>query len=304
MNRIRSLIFFLLLISSAVFGQQDPTTSQYMYNPLAYNPSYAGINNIGTITLDSRFQWNSLVGSPTTTTLAANTSIVNNKVGLGLMFLHDKLGISKNTEVQISYAYKIQSRDKVFSFGLQTGVITYFNDFDVPNLNLRVNDDPLFPQGTEKFTKFNVGAGVTYMSDKFYISLSVPRLINTKVGEGVDIVTYDRHFYLTATYLVEFKTTFKIKPSVLIRGVSGAPIAYDINLNFLVVNQFWIGAFTRNFNTIGLMAQFDFKDAYRIGYSFEMLGKDFSGNGLPTHEIMLSADLVFFSYQSIYRRFF
>ena len=304
MSKKRLLTLLSVLMASAALAQQDPVSSQYMYNPLAYNPSYAGINNITTITLNSRFQWNELAGSPTTTSIAANSSIVNGKVGLGLMFRNDELGISKTTEVQLSYAYKIQSLDKVFSFGLQTGVITYRNNFDDQALNLKVNDDPLFKTGVEKATTFNVGAGVTYMTDHLFISFSVPKLINSKVGDGFEMVTYDRHYYLTATYLHEFKSGLRIKPSVLLRSVSGAPLSYDINLSFLINHQFWVGAFTRNLNTFGLMAQFDFKDAYRLGYSFELLGDSFSGNKLPTHEIMISADLAIFSHQSIYRRYF
>ena len=304
MSKIRAVTILSLLISTAVFAQQDPLSSQYMYNPLAFNPSYAGINNIATVTLNSRYQWSALAGSPKTTTLAANSSIINGKVGLGLMFLTDQLGVSKNTEVQLSYAYKIQSVDKVFSFGLQTGVITYKNDYSDPDLNLRVNDDPLFMPGIEKSTTFNVGAGVTYMTDDFYVSFSVPRLINTIVGDGFEVEAYERHYYLTGTYIYEFKNGFRIKPSVLMRGVAGAPLSFDINLSVLIKQQFWVGVFTRNFNTYGLMAQFDFLDAYRIGYSFELLGNNFTGDSLPTHEIMLSADLAIFNHQSIYRRFF
>ena len=302
MNKIISLILLSLFTTPVVLAQQDPLSSQYMYNPLAINPSYAGINNITNITLDSRFQWSSLAGSPTTTSLAANTSIVNGKVGLGLMVLNDQLGVSNNTEVQVSYAYKIQSADKIFSFGLQTGVIMYKSDFN--DLNLRVNDDPLFQPGIENSTKFNMGAGATYMTDNMYFSFSVPRLINTKIGNGMEVASYERHYYLSAAYLIETKSTLKIKPSILLRGVAGAPMAYDINVNFLIHRQFWAGAFTRNFQTYGLMAQFDFMDAYRIGYSFELLGNNFSGNSLPTHEIMISADLAIFSHQSIYRRYF
>ena len=303
MNRYWCLTL-LIILSLTGYAQQDPISSQYMYNPLAFNPSYAGINNIATVTLNSRFQWSDLAGSPTTTSLAANSSIINGKVGLGLMFLTDQLGVSKNTEVQLSYAYKIQSADKVFSFGLQTGVITYKNDYSDPSLNLRVNDDPLFLPGIEKSTTFNIGAGATYMTDKFFLSFSVPRLINTKVGDGFEVTANERHYYLTGSYILEFKSGFRMKPSVLMRGVAGAPLAFDINFSFLILQQFWVGAFTRNFNTYGLMAQFDFMDAYRIGYSFELLGNNFVGDMLPTHEIMLSADLALFSHQSIYKRFF
>ena len=304
MIKTRLFTFFLFLASTAVFAQQDPLSSQYMYNPLAFNPSYAGINDIANITLDTRFQWNDLAGSPTTTSLAANSSMFNGKVGLGLMVLNDQLGVSNNTEVQVSYAYKIQSQDKVFSFGLQTGIITYKNDFGSSDLNLRVNDDPFFQPGIEKSTKFNVGAGATYMTDNLFISFSVPRLLNTKVGDGFEVVAYDRHYYLSAAYLLGFKSGLKMKPSVLVRGVAGAPLSYDINLSFLIINKIWAGAFTRNFKTYGLMAQFDIADAYRIGYSFELLGDNVTNNSLYSHEIMLSADLAIFSHQSIYKRFF
>ena len=169
-------ILVLVLISSLAYAQQDPINSQYMSNPLAVNPSYAGIHNVTNFNLNTRFQWSSLQGSPTTYTFTGNTSIVNGKVGLGLMVLNDQIGISNNTEVQVSYAYKISDRTNTFSFGLQTGFVSYASDLE--QLNLRFNDDPLFQPGVEQATKFNVGAGITFMNDKLYLSLSVPRMLN------------------------------------------------------------------------------------------------------------------------------
>jgi len=304
---MKQIYFFTVLsfiLSLPLMAQQDPTTTQYMSNILSFNPSYAGINNITNATLNSRFQWSQIEGSPTTYTLTANTSIVGGKVGLGLMVLSDNIGVSNTTEVAASFAYKISSGTKVFSFGLQTGVVTFRKDFG--QLNLRVNDDPLFQPGIESATKFNIGAGATYMSDKLFISFSVPRLINSKgnTGSAVEVIEYERHFYFAAAYLLEINPGLKMKPSVLLRGVAGAPLSYDINVSFNIINQFWAGAFTRNFSTYGVLLQFDFKDAYKIGYSYEILGNDFSGNALPTHEIMLSADFALFSHQNIFKRYF
>ena len=95
-----------------------------------------------------------------------------------------------------------------------------------------------------------------------------------------------------------------MKPSILVRGVSGAPLSYDINVNFLLADKFWAGVYTRSFSSYGAMLQFDFLDAYKIGYSFEILGNNFTNQTLPTHEIILSADLALFSHQKVYRRFF
>ncbi|MEN8247883.1 MAG: type IX secretion system membrane protein PorP/SprF [Bacteroidota bacterium] len=300
----RNWIIILVLISNALTSnaQQDPVVSQYMFNPLTFNPSYAGINNVANVNLNSRFQWTSFEGSPTTYNLTASTSLVNGKVGLGVLLLNDNIGISNTSEVQMSYAYKISSTHYTFSFGLQTGYISYQKNFE--DLNLSVADDPLFQPGSEKVNKFNVGAGISLMADNFFIGLSVPKLINSTGEEGVDIQTYERHFYLIGAYLFDFKPGLKMKPSVLVRGVAGAPPSVDLNVSFLINSQFWAGAFTRNFGTFGLMAQFDYLDAYKIGYSFEILGNSFIGGTLPTHEVMLSVDFALFNHQDVYKRFF
>lgn len=302
MGRLFLVGVLFLLTGLPLFAQQDPINSQFMSNPLAINPSYAGIHNVANVNLDTRFQWTSLEGSPTTYTFTSSTSIVDGKVGLGLMVLNDRIGVSDNTEVQISYAYKIMGQDATFSFGLQTGFVNYSSDLAA--IKLRYQDDPLFQPGVEKATKFNVGAGITYMSEKLFLSLSVPRMLNRKMGASNEITAYERHFYLVGQYLFDLKPGFKMKPSILIRGVAGAPLSVDVNVNFLINNKFWIGAFTRNIQTYGLMAQFDFLEAYKIGYSFELLGNNYTGNMLPTHEIILSADLAIFNHQDVYRRFF
>ena len=85
------LAFLYLLVPVLSLAQQDPINSQYMSNPLALNPSYAGIHNVTNLNLNTRFQWSSLQGSPTTYTFSGNTSIVNGKVQL----LHGKVQIFK-----------------------------------------------------------------------------------------------------------------------------------------------------------------------------------------------------------------
>ncbi len=301
---LKSLFVCLLFIglSAQLLAQQEPLTSQYNFIPLAYNPSYAGINNVTNFSFNSRFQWNKIEGGPQTNIFTGSTSLVNGAVGLGLLVMNDQLGITNNTTVQFSGSYKISTSTQTFSFGLQAGLVDYRQNFE--KLNLSVADDPLFAPGSERATKFNLGAGATYMDEKMFISISVPRLIKNKGGDNNVTVLSERHFYLTGAYLFDIDLGVKLKPSVLLRWVPGSPMSYDLNLSALLNNNLWLGAFTRNFNTYGLMVQYDFMDAYRIGYAFEMLNKSFSGSFVPTHEIMLSADLALFAHQAIYRRFF
>ena len=299
---IKVLVALSILLPTISFAQQDALVTQYMFNQLAFNPSYAGINNNTNVSLNSRFQWSSFEGSPTSTFFSGSTSILDGKVGLGTTLIFDQLGSTKNTQAQISYSYKIQSADKTFSFGLQTGILNV--KVDDSALNLKVADDPFFQGTVESATKVNFGAGISLMSDSYYFGISIPRLMNSKFESGNVNIVYQRHFYFSGAYILQASPTVKLKPMVLIKGVKGAPLSVDVNLSALLLNKFWVGAFTRNFNTYGGMLQFEFMEAYKIGYSYEVLGKSLTGNGLPTNEIMLSADLAIFSHQSVFQRFF
>jgi len=299
---LKVLVFYFVLITFVSNAQQDAIISQYMFNQLAFNPSYAGIHNNTNVSLNSRFQWSNFDGSPTSTFFTGSTSILNGTVGLGTTLILDNIGSTKNTQAQISYSYKIQKADKTFSFGLQTGIMNI--RVDDTDLNLKVADDPFFQGNIESATKVNFGAGVSLMSNSYYFGISVPRLMNSKFESGNINFTYERHIYFSGAYIFQASPTVKLKPMVLLKGVKGAPLSVDINLSALILNKFWVGAFTRNLNSVGGMLQFEFMEAYKIGYSYEVLGKSVTGNGLPTHEIMLSADLALFSHQSVFQRFF
>lgn len=301
----RLVIFTLLVVlfsATASQAQQEPIGTMYMYNPLSFNPSYAGINRVTNVTLQSRYQWTSLEGSPNSYSLTANTSVVDGKVGLGLFLLNDQLGIDNRTDIALSYAYNIGVTDRKFSFGLQTGVSLFKRDTEM--LNLRVGDDPFFIPGQQNSTLFNIGAGISYTADNFFFSFSVPKLFETPLGDNTNVVISSQHFYLSGSYLFDLTLGFKLKPSILLRGVPGAPLAYDINVTGLIGDHFRGGIFTRSFRSAGVILQFEFLTAYRLGYSFEFLKNSYSNNMLPTHEIMLSADFSIFEHQAVYQRYF
>jgi len=302
------LLCVCLLVFFNSFSQQDPLFSQYHFNQLVINPSYTGINNNTSIGVTSRFQWISglnggtVEGNPITNTLTGQTTFLNNKVGIGALIVQDNLGISNNFEAHLTYSYKLTWLDKTLSFGLQTGMISVNYNYDA--LSLKSLDDPVFQGSSLKGTKPNFGAGVAFMSDNMFIGLSAPRMLNTEFGDGItSSLRYQRHFYGSFAYLLNVNSILKFKPSVLLRLVEGAPVSYDLNGLLLINNAIWAGAYTRDLKTIGLMFQFDFSNAYRLGYNFELP----LVTGLTqysTHEFMFSIDLALFGQQDVYQRYF
>ncbi len=286
---MKKLILILLVSSSFVnlsLAQQDPLYSQYILNPMVINPAYAGLNNNFNASLSYRSQWGGFEGNPTTFNLNSHISLVDNRVGAGLLIVQDKIGNVTNTEFQAAGSYKLQLEDKVFSFGMQAGVINFRSD--ASQLNLADPGDPAFTNN-ENLTKPNIGAGAAIKSEKFFVGLSVPRLLSTtfKSNQGDQFDLYNQHYYLFGSYVFTMSSRIRLKPAVLFRTVKGSPVSTDLNFNVNIDQIYQAGVFTRNFNTYGLQLQALLKDQFRLGYTFEIPTANSVGTQFNTHEILL-----------------
>jgi type IX secretion system PorP/SprF family membrane protein len=277
--RVLLTFHFSLLVFSS-FAQQDPIYASYMMNPLAINPAYAGSNNMLNASLQYRTQWAGLEANPTTINFSSHMSVYRNKVGVGMMVIQDKLGDTKNTEFQGTFAYKIQLKNSWLSFGMQTGFIRY--ETDPSSLTIKDPGDPAFNQLTE--TKFNTGVGILLKNDNYMIGISVPRLLPATTSQGgQSIELYQQAYYLFGSYTWLFNENVRFKPSTLIRATQGSPLSMDLNATFTFKEMYTAGLFTRNFHIYGLLTQAMF-GKFRLGYVFE-LPTGSSNLNFTTHEI-------------------
>jgi type IX secretion system PorP/SprF family membrane protein len=289
-------VLFLLAISFTAWAQQDPLYAQYLMNPLIINPSYAGINNNMQANVGYRMQWMGLDASPKTLYLNGAVSIVDNRAGAGVSLTQDRIGNTTITEFNGAFAYKLKlQNDMVFSFGMQGGVLGFRTDNGA--LNIRDANDDAFPDGTTRTSNVNIGTGVTLMSEKFIVGLSVPRLLPSKVNSGgQQFELYNQHFYLFGSYVHNINERLRFKPSILLRGVKGAPLSTDValNLNINLVHQ--AGIFVRNLNSFGVLLQTTLAEKFRLGYVFELPTKKSVGPQFTTHEISLGIRMGVFNF--------
>jgi type IX secretion system PorP/SprF family membrane protein len=291
---------FIFLMCCATFpaiAQQDPLYSQYINNPFVLNPAYAGMTNNLNASISYRQQWSGFEGSPTTINANGHISLSDNKMGTGLMVVSDKIGTTSVMEAYGSYAYRIKiASDKTLSFGLQAGLINYQTENS--KLNLQNPDDPLFSRETSE-SKPSFGAGVILASDKFFIGLSVPRMLPTKTSAGgFEPTLYTQHFYAMGSYLFFINERMRFKPSVLARVVSGAPASVDLNAALILHQNYTAGLLTRNFSTYGVFVQALIKNSFRFGYTFEIPTNQSVGTNFSTHEITLGIRLNVLSFHA------
>src|SRR3954465_9809635 len=98
-----------LLLSAFTFcaAQQYAVFTQYYFNELIINPAFAGSHVKLSATAMYRNQWVNFPGAPKTYNFSAHTSLLKNKIGVGIMFNHDEIGSYRNNHVYGYYAYKI-----------------------------------------------------------------------------------------------------------------------------------------------------------------------------------------------------
>ncbi|HEX8039696.1 MAG TPA: type IX secretion system membrane protein PorP/SprF [Chryseosolibacter sp.] len=277
-------------------AQVDPLYAQYLNNPLLINPAYSGLNNNLNAGISYRKQWAGFEGSPTTYNVNAHTSLFDNRMGVGLIVLKDNVGISSNTEVHGTYAYRLDLDQKFLSFGLQAGFISFkANNSD---LNPYDANDPAF-NGVQNVTKPTFGAGLILNSERYFVGLSVPRMLKAKANfSDLETELYSQHFYAMGAYIFFINEHIRLKPSVLLKSVKGSPLSTDVNFAVNIEEKYTAGIYTRNLNAYGLMAQIKFGGSYRFGYAFEVPSGNSVGARFTTHELSFGLNMAMFSFHS------
>ena len=283
---------------SSLSAQEDPLYAQYLNNPFVINPAYTGLNNVFNATVTYRKQWGGFEGSPSTAGVTAHTSLLDNKMGVGLMFVQDKTGATNNSEAYATYAYRIHLNDKYLSFGLQGGFINFRDNNAL--LNPYDPNDPAF-SSNQNIIKASIGAGIILNSERFFLGLSVPRMLKP-TAQLSDVTTelYSQHLYLMGAYVFYLSERFRFKPSVLLKGVQGAPLSTDYNFSFNLDEKYSAALYSRNFNTYGILTQIKFGGAYRIGYAFEVPTNKSVGTRFSTHEVMFGLNLALLTFHDTY----
>jgi type IX secretion system PorP/SprF family membrane protein len=287
------LPLFLICLSQKISAQQDPIYAQYLNNPLPINPAYAGINNQFSARLQYRTQWAGIEANPVTANFSGNISILQNKMGAGLVVTGDKLGDIQNIEVSVPVSYKIKFNDTYLSFGMQAGFVNQSSNLD--GLNIQDRTDQAFATFSE--TSFNLGGGLMLKNDKYRFGISAPRLVPAKFTtmDGTPLELYKQHYYLFGSYIFRMNDKLWFRPSVLLRGTANTPLSIDVNPTFTFREFYSAGIFTRNFKSYGALVQVVLKN-FHLGYVFELPGSKDSSVRFTSHEITLGLSIGVLTY--------
>lgn len=286
MKKLLFIIAFSCAVSTAL-AQQDAQYTQNQFNSnLVINPAYAGAAQSTSFGMRYRKQWTNMEGSPRTMGLTAETALAKDKLGIGLCVNNDKAGINQSTNIDLNIAYHLKlSENARFAFGLKGGIDFIKSEFsELVNVN---PGDPLYGVN-QNYTLPYVGAGALYYNQKFYIGLSVPRIVSFE-SPGVRTTVNKQHFYLYGGVKIELDENLQLRPALLTKYQPQAPLELDLAADLWYRNTVAVGMAYRTGDALNLMAKLKYQKLY-LGYSydFNLSGLRYFNHG--SHEVFLGLE--------------
>ncbi|MDF0717465.1 type IX secretion system membrane protein PorP/SprF [Muricauda sp. 334s03] len=288
-NNIQILVMFLVL-SVSVSAQQDPNYTFYRYNMNIYNPAFAGSSEAAEFSLGIRSQWAGIEGAPESQSAIFGMPVGKN-IGLGASILNDKTFIEQQTWVAIDVSYNIQLDDEhMLYFGIKGSANSY--DANTQGLvTYGVGQDGALVDYDSRFTP-NVGAGIYLKHDRYFASLSAPKLLTPERLQERDGNAYlgvDRmHAYLSGGYTFLLGRTLDLKTMGMFRYVDASPISMEVTGILDFGERFEFGASYRYDESISGLFLFNISNGFNLGYAYETsIQNPIDGLDNNTHELFM-----------------
>jgi type IX secretion system PorP/SprF family membrane protein len=182
------------------------------------------------------------------------------------------------------------------AFGVKAGAT--FHDVglysDIGNGKVPDASDPAFDQDTSEVYP-NVGTGLFYYTNKYYVAFSVPNMLKSKHLDfnGRQFGTETQHYFLTGGYVFDLNPNLKFKPFTMVKSAFNAPTSVDVSTNFLIKEKLELGATYRLQDSFGAMVNFAITPSLRIGYAYDHIVSDLKVATPSSHEVILLFDLSF-----------
>lgn len=303
MKRLVPLLLFLGIFSLS--KAQDPQFSQFYANALYLNPAFAGSAGDPRIALNWRYQWPTASGGDFQTYSASYDQHFDGiGGGIGGQVMYDRAGDGDlaTTSAMLAYSYYLKVNEVLsIKAGLQVGVFQRSLDADKllfpdqihPRLGFIYESSEIIANtAIGPFPDFAAGA-IAY-TDKYYGGFAVHHITEpTQSFLGNENSVLPRKITLHAGMMIPMDKgtrdpkTF-ISPNVLYQRQSNfTQITFG---GYFIKEHFVVGAMYRQTdpNSDALIALIGVtKDAFRIGYSYDIAVSDVRAAAKGSHEVSL-----------------
>ncbi len=294
MKKLNIAFLFLVLILQPVLSQQDPLSSQYMFNTLTYNPGVAGTSGMICATAINRQQWVGFNGAPSTTyfNVSAPVTLFNIKSGVGLVVESDNIGFDKDIDLSAAYSYLMDVGSGKLGIGINLGMLntTLTPTWQIPSgdEHTPVSGDPLIPEDKESYVAFNADVGLYYKGDKYYAAISITHVNQPEIKYTKGTPYISRNYYLTSGYTLQLPNpSLELLPSVLVSS-DGKVTQFTVTSLLRYNKKLWGGVSYRAGDSLIGIVGLELHNGIRLGYSYDFTISDIGKNSGGSHEFMIN----------------
>lgn len=274
-------------------AQQEPVFAFYGQQLNIVNPAVAGSAESGLVSLLHRSQWNQLPDGPESTALSFG-SHWGKRLGGGFSLWTDQTFVERQTVANIDFSYEVPLSTKHSLYmGLKAG-----GNFYKVNLNGLETFDAAVDPALVDIDRFmpNFGVGFYLEHERYYISLSSPRILGSKRAieqDGVySAATARPHYYLAAGLTVPLNQSWSIRPSLMARKLGNVPLNVEFTGLFDYNGRFSIGAGYRSSGAFTGLALIGITKGWELGYGYDTAtNRDFGTVVGASHELLLRVRL-------------
>ena len=278
-NRI--LMALMIFFAGKIIGQQQQMYTQFMYNKMGLNPAFAGNETYLSATLMYRDQWNGFPGAPKAQVLSINLPRLGKRIGLGVNFERQSIGITEKITYEAMYAYKFFLGDGTLSMGMNVSGRKYIQDYTDSRL-FAIQDitlDPSIPQTVQSRNLFNAGFGVYFNTNKFYMGASLPRMIRSDIDFDANNLfsTEVRHLFLMTGGTFIVNNDVRLTPQVMFRAAENTPWGLDLNFSSTWKDKYSAGITYRTGGargdlgeSIDLIVGMQLSDRMMLGFAYDI----------------------------------
>ena len=285
--KIYILTVFFFVFSSVLYSQYNKNLVFFDSQMNIINPAYAGYQGDTSFSLISRNQWLSVDDAPKNSIFSFSSARENN-VGLGASIFSKNTFVDKLNEFNIDFSYKLKLSEKTnLFFGLK-GVLEFFkSDPSFLSNDTNYNDPAL---SSISIFSPNFGLGFLLNSEKYWFSLSLPKLFQTEIN---NIYSFDSSVitYIGTGIKIPLNDSFVMKPTILYRDMKDLKSIFDLSYLINYKNIIDFGVTYRTNGSVVFLTKLSVK-GFDFGYGFETFrNNSIGGLNLNTHEFFINFSL-------------
>jgi type IX secretion system PorP/SprF family membrane protein len=291
------IILAFLLGTLACTAQHQPLYSHYMLNGLVVNPAYTGSRGVFTANAMHRRQWASFEGAPISQVVSIHGPTKRERLAFGLLVANDRHGVTANTSLSFSIAYRLKlGEKKSLAFAISGGPqFTTVKFTDVVTVD---PNDPAFSNNLRSRILPDIGTGLYYSAPRMFAGISVPgffkrtyNVADESVRATVD--TENINLIVHAGYIIGVNENIDIKTSALFRYINYNSRTIDLNAIFQYKDHIGAGISWRIDNSLVALLEYQINKQFKLGYAFDYGTGALRSFNAGSHEINLQYEFGF-----------